>query len=411
MFTEIILFAIGLIILAGYIAEFLFQKLHIPDSLFLIGIGFLLGPHILHLGNGVSFTKIAPVFTTFTLVFIMFVGATKIDIKTFLHSISYASKSALINFLISSLFITIVFTAFGYSIIISVFLGFSLSGLSAAFVIPLITQLKLDKKDKFLFNVLTIESALTDVFSIVFAVTMLNLVLEKNLNIQTIISQFVYLFIIAGIVGLISSAFIIYLDMKHFRSEKNYMIMVAVILITYFLTEFLHGSGVIAVMFLGVGLNNAPLLTSMFFAIEKIFKPKASHPVIKMKALTKREKMFYDEISFFLKTFFFVYIGMMLNISNLKVLGITIICALSMLTARYTSTILMKDIPSKAKDLLISMYARGLAAAALIQIAYERELIKEKLLLETSYCIITASIVLSSIHIFIIKKRLAEENR
>jgi cell volume regulation protein A len=409
MITEITLFTIGIIILAGYVAEFLFQKLHIPDSLLLIGIGFILGRNILNLANTESFSKIAPAFTTFTLVFIMFVGATNIDIKTFLHSISSASKSALINFLISSFVISVIFIAFGYEIIISVFLGFSLSGLSAAFVIPLIMQLKLDKNDKFLFNILTIESALTDVFSIVFAVTMMNLISEKVLNIQTILSQFSSLFIIAGIVGFAISALIIYLDRKKLRSDKNYMIMIAVVLITYFLTEFLHGSGVIAVMFLGVGLNNAGLLTSMFFAIEKVFKPKAHRPVVKTKALTKREKMFYEEISFFLKTFFFVYIGMMLNISNLKVLAITIICAVGMSATRYVSTIFFRGITDKARDLLVSMYARGLAAAALIQIAFERGIIKEKLIMETAYCIITASIIFSSVHLYIIKKKLAEE--
>ena len=66
------LFAIGLILFFGFFADFLFRKLNVPDVIFLILLGFSIGPHGFNYVNPDSFGNIAPIFTTFTLLFLLF---------------------------------------------------------------------------------------------------------------------------------------------------------------------------------------------------------------------------------------------------------------------------------------------------------------------------------------------------
>ena len=63
----------GLVILFGYLAEFLFKKFFIPDVLFLIIIGYILGPDISGLIDPSGLGLSASIFTTFTLLFLLFV--------------------------------------------------------------------------------------------------------------------------------------------------------------------------------------------------------------------------------------------------------------------------------------------------------------------------------------------------
>ena len=72
MNVNIALLSISLIAIFGFISETLFRRTNVPDVIFLIVIGFLIGP------NGYGFTSpedlasIAPVITTFTLLILIF---------------------------------------------------------------------------------------------------------------------------------------------------------------------------------------------------------------------------------------------------------------------------------------------------------------------------------------------------
>ena len=71
--------------------------------------------------------------------------------------------------------------------------------------------------------------------------------------------------------------------------------------------------------------------------------------------------MFYQEISFFLKTFFFVYIGLLLNIENLKAVLIGSVIAVSILLLRSLSLLITHNYKPFDRMLINSLFARGIA--------------------------------------------------
>ena len=194
-----ILLLISLIIIVGLFAEYIFGKSKIPDILFLIILGIALGPHFLAVVSPAELSGIAPLFTSITLLFLIFTGALNIDLSSFAKGISFSFVLSLFNFLISSLIVAIVMLIFGYGLLPSVFAGFALGGISSAFVIPLLQKIKV-KKDTF--SILAIESALTDVLCIVFSLTVLNIIIAQVFTIKTVFESLISLFAIAGLVGI-----------------------------------------------------------------------------------------------------------------------------------------------------------------------------------------------------------------
>lgn len=83
MDVSFILLLFSLIIILGYIAELIFERFNISDTLLLIILGFLIGPNVLDYIRSESLGMLAPFFTTFTLLFLMFEGSLKLDLKSF----------------------------------------------------------------------------------------------------------------------------------------------------------------------------------------------------------------------------------------------------------------------------------------------------------------------------------------
>jgi cell volume regulation protein A len=409
MKVENILLMISLIILFGYIAEWIFEKKGIPDTLFLIVLGFILGPNVINYIKPESLITIAPLFTTFTLLFLLFNGALSIDLKSFAEGIGSGFSIGLFSFFISSMATAGIFFFIIHDIMNSLMLGFALGGVSSAFIIPVISQLKIKNK---LYSVLTLESALTDVISIVFAITMIELRILNVIEIKSVLSQLAALFSIAGIIAILAGYLWIFFEKKAI-GDKNYIMTIAQVMLVYFVTEYLGGNGAIAALIFGVVLTNSKTL---LFIGKKIMNPRKKielNPEEKKAQeaiVSKREKMFYMEIAFFLKTFFFVYIGLLLNVRNIKTVMIGTAIALAMMFLRNLVSCLTKSYVKLERLLINSLFARGIAPAAIILAAVEKGVIKDPIIIDTVYFVITATIVLSSLRVFVYKTKIKKTN-
>jgi len=409
MKVENILLMISLIILFGYIAEWIFDKRGIPDTLFLIVLGFIIGPNVINYIKPESLSTIAPIFTTFTLLFLLFNGALSIDLKSFAEGIGSGVSIGLFSFFISSIVIAGIFFFIFNDIMNSLMLGFALGGVSSAFIIPVISQLTIKKK---LYSVLTLESALTDVISIVFAITMIELQILKVFEIKNVLSQVAALFSIAGIVAILGGYLWIFLERRAI-GDKNYFMTIAQVMLVYFVAEYLGGNGAIAALVFGIVLTNSKTLV---YIGKKIMNPRkkvsmtAEDKKEQQVIVSKREKMFYMEIAFFLKTFFFVYIGLLLDVRNLKAVLTGSAIALSIMLLLSLVSCLTKSYEKLERLLINALFARGIAPAAIILTAVEKGVIKDQTIIDTVYFVITATIVLSSLKVFIYKSKIKQAN-
>ena len=398
MAVEFVLLLVSSIIIFGYISELVFKKIGVPDTLFLIVLGFVMGPGWLNIIKPDSLSVLAPLFITVTLVFLLFDGALTIDLKSFAEGIGPGIKIAVFNFAISVLVIAGVLTVLNFGLLEAAMVGFCLGGVSSAFSIPVLKKIE---PRKHLYSILTLEAALTDVLAIVLSLTMIELKHSNVLLVKNVLSEIASLFAIAGMIGICAGFLWIFLEQKFVDKDKYYMVTVAYVFLVYLLTEFLGGNGAIAALFLGIVLANSKILMELLSRIRRKrgSKDKGSQDGIE-PVVTKRERMFYDEVSFFLKTFFFVYIGLLLNIRNTRAVVLGICIAVALMLFRNLSSLLTRSYEKKDRMLVNSLFARGIASAIIILIAARRGLTSESLLFDTVYIVITATIVLSSIRLY-----------
>jgi cell volume regulation protein A len=405
-----ILLLIAVIILLGYLAEWGFRKIHVPDTLLLIVVGFVLGPNVLDYINPDNLGTIASLFTTFTLLFLMFDGALSIDLRSFAEGIGAGITIGFFNFFISSAVIATIFLFVFRDILLALMLGFALGGVSSAFIIPILQKVKTDKK---LYSVLTLESALTDVLSIVLAITMMELKILNVIDIKSLVSQIASLFFVAGFIGILAGFLWIYLEGKIIEADKNYIMTIAYVFLLYFLAEYMGGNGAIAAMCFGIIIANSRILIEMGQKIKRK-RVKVTNEEVQKKntkcfnVVSRRERMFYQEISFFLKTFFFVYIGLLLNIKNSNAVLIGSAIAVSILLLRNLNLLITRKYKSLERMLINSLFARGIAPAVIILMAKGKNLVTDNTIVDTVYFIITATIILSSLRVLIYKRKAKE---
>jgi cell volume regulation protein A len=414
MNINIILLIVSLIVIFGYIAEWVFRKTNIPDILFLIVLGFLIGPNVSGIISPESLDQLAPLFTAFTLLFLMFEGALSIDLKSLAAGIGSGISIGLFNFLLSALLISGIFYFLLANVATALMLGFSLGGITSAFVIPLLQQLKVEKK---MYSVLTLESALTDVLAIVLGVTMMEIKTLNVINIRNVLAQISSMFAVAGIVGIAGGSLWIFLEYtgKLIERDKNYLLTIAYLMVVYFITEYLGGNGAIAALFFGIALANSDILIFMGRRIhkgkKKIIEESRQSKTRDERVVSNQERRFFHEISFFLKTFFFVYIGLLLNLKNLKVIAVGSAIAVTLMLSRTLTGLLTRSYKKPDRLLINTLFARGIAPVAIILIALERQLIDQQWIVDTVYFVITATIVLSSLRVFFYRLRLKALNR
>jgi potassium/hydrogen antiporter len=400
-----LLLGISLIIFFGAFAEFIFKRFSIPDVLFLIVLGFLLGPNVLGYVTGTGIQSFAPLFTTFTLLFLLFDGAFNIHLSSLLREFSSSLTLTLFNFLISSAIVFLIMLISGQTMLLSLFTGFLLGGVSSSFVIPILNQVKVKEK---IYSLLTLESALTDVFCIVFALGVIEILKIGAFGIKSTFAQLASLFAVAGLIGLLAGVVWIVIVVKIFK-EPHYMITIAFLVLVYVLTEFLQGNGAIAALFFGLMLKNSKSLISILIGIKSkksTDKKKAINGELGISVITPSEVFFYHQISFLLKTFFFVYIGILIDISDYKALILGGIISLLLMFSRTASLLLTKQMETSHRSLVNSMFARGLAAAAIVQVALQMGVPNADFIAKVTYVVITGTIVLSSIRVFFVKRKL-----
>ncbi|MAF99053.1 MAG: hypothetical protein CMH61_00420 [Nanoarchaeota archaeon] len=416
--VTLVLLSVSFILFFGFLAEFLFKKTGIPDVLLLLILGFVLGPSVANYVPLDIINPFIPIFTTFALLFLLYQGAFNIDLASFAKEIGPSLVIMIFNFGISTIIITAVMMLFGQSFLISLLLGVILGGVSSSFVVPVLQGLNV-RQDTY--SVLTLESAFTDVLTIVSALTVMEIMRAGSVGFQAISNSIVSLFAIAGLIGIVGGIVWILLVQKVFKENTHYMITVAYLLMLYVFTEFLQGNGAIAALFFGLILKNGKqLVLIMRGIVNRTIVPSKSKAKAKIRRkmakasetadiTTKSEELFYEQISFFLKTFFFVYIGLLFNINVISALIIGGIISVLLLISRNFSSVILKGFTDFDRTIVKSMFARGIAAAAIIQIAIQQGIADAVMLADIVYAVIIFTVVLSSVRIFIAKLGEPEE--
>jgi len=345
----------GIIIILGFIGQYLFKKTGIPGILILIILGILLGPVFKIIDPGIL-KPISSVFVVLALIIILFDGGLNLNIHKVIEESPRAMVLAILEIFISIFLITfLTFFVLRWSFLLSLLLGLTLAGTCSSVVIPLINRINISDEIK---TILSLESAFTDAITITLVLALIQFMTTAQAGILNVAQGIVGAFSIAIVLGIILG--IVWLKLFKYISGGEYdeIITLAVVLLFYSVAESLGGNGAIFTLFFGLVLGNG-----IYFS-----------RIIKMKEFAQANdimKKFHAEISFMITTFFFVYIGLILVVEKYMLFFYSLILSFVLLFGRYISTkITSRGNPVLKKNLEIIriMIPRGLATAVLSEL-------------------------------------------
>ena len=392
MNVPVVIIMIGLLIFGAHLFNGLFKYTKIPNVLILLIIGIASGP-VFGFVREAHFGSIGPIFTRITLVLILFESGTNLKIGELFKSIGSAFLITLFNFIASTVIGTLVaLTLPDVDTLSAVFFGVIIAGTSSAVVIPIIKQLKMNKKG---YTTLMLESALSDVLCLVIGLALLQAmkqgVFEMSDILNAIWRSFLFAFLIGFIGGLLWSIII-----RFTRIIENSKVMnLAIVFIIYGLTEYLGLNGGIAVLIFGITLGNAHLLENTFLST-----------IFPSKELLENEKDFFGELVFIMSTFFFVYVGICMKFGSAWIYMLALFIVGLIIAVRPISIKLLVRSKMSFKDLSIMsiMAPKGLVPAILASIPIQYGLAGGENIQMLAFAVVLLSILICSILVIILSK-------
>ncbi len=384
---------IGLLIFGAHLFNGLFKFTKIPNVLILLVIGIIVGP-IMGFVREAHFGSIGPIFTSITLVLILFESGTNLKIGELFKSIGSAFLLTLFNFFASAIIGTfIAFTFFSdIDFLSAIFFGVIIAGTSSAVVIPIIKQLKMNKKG---YTTLMLESALSDVLCLVIGLALLQAMRQGVFEMGAIFNAIWKSFLFAFLIGLFGG-FLWSIIIRFTRIIENSKVMnLAIVFIIYGLTEYLKLNGGIAVLIFGITLGNAYLLKDTFLGY-----------VFPSKELLENEKDFFSELVFIMSTFFFVYVGICMKFGSAVIYLWALLIVAAIIIVRPLSIKLLVKTKMSFKDLSIMaiMAPKGLVPAILASIPIQYGMRGGESIQMLSFAVVLLSILICSILVIILSK-------
>lgn len=385
---------LGILVFSAHLFSMMFSKRKIPDVLLLLIIGVLIGP-VLKFVQPSDFGSVGGVFTSITLVVILFEGGTGISISDLQQSWRSTVKLTVSSFIAAAVTVGIICHLFGMDLLNCMITGSILAGTSSAVVIPLAQHLKLTTQTK---TALILESAITDVLCIVFAFAFMDAkLMGSGLNVGKVAGNVLASFVLATLLGFVGAMVWASLLQKIRRLRNSMFLTPAYLFIIYGLAEVLGYSGAIASLAFGITIANMEYFNFKF--LEKYQRNK------NLK-LNENEHAFIGEIGFVLKTFFFVYVGLSIPFSDGKSLAIGAVITAALVVVRIVTAKFFSPGSANAFDrsTIAVMIPKGLAAAVLASVPEQLGLEGGTEIKYITFSVVLFSILLCSLLILSIEK-------
>jgi len=350
--------------LLGYLGSLFYKRTKIPDLIWLIGFGILLGP-VFHLYDAGLFIKLSTLMSIVALCIILFEAGINVDINTVIQALP--KSIALVSFTFTLTVISIgCFLHFyipqRFTLLQGLLLGTMVGGTSTVTTLGILRNIEKTIPDiKNIEVILMLESVLTDPLCIVASITLIQMIMLPGISPMDGITVITFAFLVSSLIGFaVGVIWAVILD-KLRGKPLNYMITIAILFLTYIISERIggHGSGPIASLMYGLVLTN-------FSYINR----KMGNKLLQIRIDKKELRMFHEETAFLIKSFFFVYIGLIVSISieHLIVgLILTGICLAIRFIAATIAGSIMKF--TKVERVLSrSIFAHGLPALVMSQL-------------------------------------------
>jgi cell volume regulation protein A len=350
-------------------------------------VGIVIGP-VLGIVTAEDFGKVGSLIATIALVVILFEGGTSLNLNVLGRSLGTTGLLAIACFVLTAAIAALVgYYGLHLSLLASALLGVTLGNTSSAVVIPMVGSLGLSEKPA---TVLVLESALSDVLSIVGVFALLQIHAQGEVDPGKLVGSVLASLIFAAVIGVLGGiGWLLVLD-KVRGFPNTITSTLAYAFIVYGLAGILGFSGAIAALALGITLTN----------FEKFGLYRISNIDRNIQPLNEIELAFYGEAVFLLKTYFFVYLGISIHFSEAMLAAAAIAMVLIVYAMRLGLTrYIFRDGSYTLRDAAVTsmMAPKGLAAAVLAALPLEKGIQGGELIRDTTYMVVLVSITLTAL--------------
>jgi len=349
----------GLLVLA-FGANRLFRWTRIPDVVVLMATGVVIGP-VLGWAHPDQFKEVTHAFGTLALILILFEGGLDLNIRETLSHFPGGLLFGVVSYGLTAVAVGLVASAsLGMTRRDGLLAGAVVGCTSSTIVLPVLQQWKAKKSVKI---ILLLESTLGDILGVLTVGFLIGVHRSGGSVVGDFLSGFFSQVAIslgvAFLIGFGWSRLLPYLSEQQFWQVLTF----SMVLLLYAGTERLGGSGLLAVLGFGLALSNLPgerrtILPTLF----QISQP-SSEP-------HEQILNFHAELSFLVRTFFFVLIGVVVQLSGLRPIWPLMLGVIGAIyLARWISIQLCRwswrDIGPSDREKILWMLPRGLITIVL----------------------------------------------
>ena len=287
----------------------------------------------------------------------------------------------------------------------ALFYGFIFGGTSPAVILPVLPRLSITKNLK---TLLTLEAVISEVLTVISVIIYIKILkggqYEGISILNHILASIGISILLAAVSGLVWSRFMGYFS----KQNLAYMLTLGFILLLYTLTDFLGGEGAITILAFGILLGNSKILATKSQSVLQKLNSTVNIADFEIDEVVKKINA---ELTFLVRTFFFVFIGLLVDFTffTLDVLLIAVAILTIFFISRIATINIVRPLSPSLKSAHISstlgLIPRGLATAVMAFTLLNSGVFTSSQLLSVVFAVILASNLLMSVFVYYYESR------
>jgi cell volume regulation protein A len=344
-----VLIAIALIMIIGYIGEAIFKRTRVPEALILMLIGIILVPigHLLPQSYTNTLRDLLPLFGDIALILLMYSAGKKIILYKGRIKNAHGAAFGIVDIILPTVAIAaLMYYLFNWPLVYGALLGVIVGPTAAVIVLSVIKRLRITRD---LYEMLLMEAVMNSVVAILLFTIITSMLSSGAASVGYYTGYVVDYISVAVFLGLFAGLLWMFV-LKITKSAGEYLPTIAAAILLYGVVSFFNGAAIVSVLIFAIAMGNHKSL-GRFFGMQ--IKPENKE----MRAVEK-------SIEFLIKTFFFVFIGMVLTLSTQYLLEVALVVAI-LLVIRYAESWLFFRRDSGKRSVVFAMLPRETTTAVL----------------------------------------------
>jgi cell volume regulation protein A len=397
--VSLFLLTIAGIFLVGVVGELVFRATNLPDVVWLIAVGVVLGPISGWVGRE-QLASVAPFFGAITLVIVLFDGGSRLRLDELSRAAPRSTLLALVGFAFAMGTMAALSVGaaalgllpdewtWGHGLLLGAILG----GSSSVVIMPAMQYARLEPA---LSNLVNLESALTDVLCVVVSGALITTLSGGTTELGGAASSLGKSFAIGIGVGAVAGLLWILLHRLWQGSDHEYPVTLGALLVIYVVIGSAGGSAALGILTAAVLIGNAAGISRKLGMAEPA-------------RLDPRLQDFHRHVTFMIKSFFFTFIGMMLG-PPWTLMGLGAVLGVALLLSRYPAVRVAmsgKAFKSQERGLIWVALPRGMAAGVLAMMPHQAGVPATESLPTVVFAAVVTTILTFAIGFPLMKRRL-----